>query len=1524
MNKQKTLIAVATAWGPKYGGINAFNYDLLIAIAAAHWSWLRVICVVAECTDDEVKEVQAQHPIKLISLGLAGGAIGKEHAPLVQSKLQQNGLGEKSDEIVFLGHDRITGAVAIELAKTHGGRSALIHHMSYAHYESFAEDSATSKTKENEQKQLFAAANICLAVGPLLQRSAAEMLDRKSSDIPMLIPGLADIIPKNYHHTFIAFVSGRLDDGAKKIKQAHLGVAGFSHAVRRCDLDFGLPDALRGENEPRLILRGIELERPPCESSTNAESELKDLAQQHADRVISLQALPFTQDRTELFNELKAASVCLMPSWHEGFGLVAWEAIAAGVPLILSKKSGAYHFLNNEKKENLVHGIDVKGKTTFPFFDDADKDSVANLLIKIAKDHPSMRTDALRLREELQAKYHWPACADAFVDALGWHAPAASTISPSLLASPLPAAPSIPTDLAQWIALPAQLWEQHRGLSPSQLLKAEEEFIPFAAERFQFLQTQLDWATTQTYPTCVRLLTGEGGTGKTRLALEMCKRLLKEGWTAGFLRSNFHTRSAQIFAKSVLQNQQPLLLVIDYAETRTTELLEFLAAILSQKISSPIRVLLLARSSGEWWGQLPTYDPRCEALLEGFATTGPYTLPALYEQARERNQAFDLAITAFAKALNVPSPCIQPDLSAKQYNSPLFLQMAALLTLLGERTANAEALPQSLVRHEQRYWYKMAVSHAQQTMGSSSETETNLLMALVTLIGYAPTAKAIEPLWAAADGQRSNLKPLFTSLSPLYPGRQGLGALQPDLLGEALVGRQILGSKGQAILDAVLGKNSSKVQCTHALTILSRLLRYRSDVSASIEYALSKHFAHCAQPLFQVCIQTPSPLSLVAERSFKKLSSNVALQVAGILEKNFTHDVLPLAGLELLIRKSLNAQAEHRCQKVKASIDDWYIFSQTLFNLSIANSQLGKTAQALDFSKQALDIRQRLAKENSERFEPDWARSLVNYASHLADVGDSTQALVFAKQALDIHQRLAKDSPERFEPDWAACLNNYANHLADVGDAIQALDFAKQALDIRQRLATNNPENFEPDWARSLGNYANHLSRVGDTTQAAAFAKQALDIHQRIATEKPERFEADWATSLNNYANHLADIGEVTRALDIAKQALNIHQRLAKDKPERFEPDWARSLCNYASHLSDVGDTLQARACAKQALDIHQKLSSDNPERFEPDFAMSLSNYASHLSDVGETTQALHFAKQALDIRQRIAKNKPERFESDWAMSLSNYASHLSEIGDTTQALAYAKQALDIHQRLARDKPKRFEPDWAMSLSNYAGHLSKIGHTRQALDLDKQALDIRKRLANDKPERFEPDWATSLANYAHHLSEIGATTLALDFIKQALGIYERLSEVRPVKFVAHVQESKLSVTLWAWLVGDTTSLAPFSELSNAEVPYLMQPVRFYQLLLRALGKQESSEIATAIEAVWDGWSAMSASQQTHWEAAYLVVCAYAQANACLDSRFSNWSEQLKAFKLRRNGELPQWMTQIAERKSFTFEGEYKK
>ncbi|MBP8288749.1 MAG: tetratricopeptide repeat protein, partial [Chromatiaceae bacterium] len=105
--------------------------------------------------------------------------------------------------------------------------------------------------------------------------------------------------------------------------------------------------------------------------------------------------------------------------------------------------------------------------------------------------------------------------------------------------------------------------------------------------------------------------------------------------------------------------------------------------------------------------------------------------------------------------------------------------------------------------------------------------------------------------------------------------------------------------------------------------------------------------------------------------------------------------------------------------------------------------------------------------------------------------------------------RLAQARPDRYEPDYAMSLSNYAAHLGDVGRSEEALEHAQQALEIRRRLAQARPDRHDPDYAMSLSNYAARLSDVGRSEDALEHAQQAQEIHRRLSAKRPLRFEGN-------------------------------------------------------------------------------------------------------------------------------------------------------------------------------------------------------------------------------------------------------------------------------------------------------------------------------------------------------------------------------------------------------------------------------
>ena len=224
---------------------------------------------------------------------------------------------------------------------------------------------------------------------------------------------------------------------------------------------------------------------------------------------------------------------------------------------------------------------------------------------------------------------------------------------------------------------------RRRGrLSPASLLRAAAEVVSFQGRDAE-LGALREWCL-ETDSVSLRLVKGSGGQGKTRLALELVHSMAGDGWAAGFLAPDAAEEPVDL--TPIADSGVPVLVVIDYAETRTPQIRRLLPLLWeSSDDSPPVRVLLLARSEGEWWERLRT---DLDDLLGDVIPLLP-----LEESPTARIESFENAVEAFAQALPDVDPSIDwsevagkvhipDDLDADRYGIPLTLQMSALLALL--------------------------------------------------------------------------------------------------------------------------------------------------------------------------------------------------------------------------------------------------------------------------------------------------------------------------------------------------------------------------------------------------------------------------------------------------------------------------------------------------------------------------------------------------------------------------------------------------------------------------------------------------------------------------------------------------------------------------------------------------------------------------------------------------------------------------------------------------------------------------
>jgi hypothetical protein len=207
----------------------------------------------------------------------------------------------------------------------------------------------------------------------------------------------------------------------------------------------------------------------------------------------------------------------------------------------------------------------------------------------------------------------------------------------------------------------------------------------------------------------VRLVSGDGGAGKTRLAVQLSQDLAEDGWRTMWVPLGREAAAVD----AVRDVGEPAVLLVDYAETRPG-----LAGLLAEAIAGvdgpDLRVVLLARSAGEWWQQL--LNGAEYGLGQVLEAAAPIVLGPLTAAGRQQD-IFDEAVTSFADRLGVTRPDASlglTDLDAVV----LVVHAAALLAVLdhastdggcGRPRTAAEVLA-GLLGHEARYWHKSAVA----------------------------------------------------------------------------------------------------------------------------------------------------------------------------------------------------------------------------------------------------------------------------------------------------------------------------------------------------------------------------------------------------------------------------------------------------------------------------------------------------------------------------------------------------------------------------------------------------------------------------------------------------------------------------------------------------------------------------------------------------------------------------------------------------------------------------------------------
>ncbi len=910
------------------------------------------------------------------------------------------------------------------------------------------------------------------------------------------------------------------------------------------------------------------------------------------------------------------------------------------------------------------------------------------------------------------------------------------------------------------------------------LLRPEGEIVPFWPR--SELEVLIAWVNSPGQ-VAIQLVAGDGGTGKTRLARQLAKEVAESGWRTWWVPAGTEPEATGAARDAA----EPVLLVVDYAETRAG-LKDLVADVTSRATGPRMRLLLLARSPGEWWQQLIRGSEYSASEL--LAAIHPITLGPASDQSRQP-EVFRQALAAFAGKLGLTCPDATMQL-ADPHATMLMIHAAALLTVLecssagpaaGVPTSGADVLA-GLLRHEARYWQQ-----SQAARGLSLDTDVaRRAVAAGCLVGADDEASAIELLSAIADladpAQRGKVARWLRDLYPVprsaADDHEWIGPLQPDLIAEQLVVSVLAQQPG---LIPALFKGLADRRAVRALTVLARAARNDPAAVNQLATALASDLADLAVPALDVAVETnPAVGSLVRDALTASMPS------AEVLER--IADALPYPSLALtetavLVFRGLAAGSARDARQRGGWLD------------SLGNwlSDLGRPAEALAAAEQAVTIFRRLADEQPDTNLLGFAAVLNNHSNRLSALGRDEEALAAIEEAVTIYRRLADEQPDTNLPYLATLLDTMSGHLFRLGRREEALAAIEEAVGIYARQAVSERGANAPHFAAALNNQSNYLSQLGREEEALEAIEVAVTLYRWVAEEQPDANLPGFAVALLNQSGRLSALGRREEALVAIEDAVTIYRRLADEQPDTNQPGLAAALSRQSEYLSELGREEEASAANEEAVTLYRQWADDPSDQFLPDLATSLHKHAGYLTGLGQQEEARAALEETVVLYRRLAHSQPDRFVPGLGASLGNLAGRLAELGRQEEALAAIEEAAAIYQRLAHDHRDGYRAELATSRHRQAEYLAGLGREEDARPAIEEALTIYRQLADDHPDEYLPDLTKSLFQRADYLYKLGraddAVAAMIDALKTSAVTFRRAARDDPDQYLPSVVTS---------------------------------------------------------------------------------------------------------------------------------------
>jgi tetratricopeptide (TPR) repeat protein len=398
----------------------------------------------------------------------------------------------------------------------------------------------------------------------------------------------------------------------------------------------------------------------------------------------------------------------------------------------------------------------------------------------------------------------------------------------------------------------------------------------------------------------------------------------------------------------------------------------------------------------------------------------------------------------------------------------------------------------------------------------------------------------------------------------------------------------------------------------------------------------------------------------------------------------------------------------------------------------------GRWKEAEDLDVRVIETKKRVLGEE----HPSTLISMANLALIYMNQGRWKKAEELYVRVIETKKRVLGEE----HPDTLTSISNLALTFWNQGRWKEAEELDVRAIETRKRVLGDE----HPDTLTSMVNLASTYRNQGRWKKAEELQAKELEICSRMLGEE----HPSTLASIGNLASTYRNQGRWGEAEELEVRVMETFKRVLGEE----HPSTLTSMANLASTYSNQGRWKEAEELQAKELEICSRVLGEE----HPDTLTSIGNLALTYSNQGRWKEAEELQAKELEICSRVLGEE----HPSTLTSMGNLALTVWNQGRWKEAEELYVRVIETRKRVLGEE----HPSTLTSMGNLASTVWNQGRWKEAEELYVRVIETRKRVLGEE----HPDTLTSIINLAFTFKGQNRHDDALKLITECLRLLKRI------------------------------------------------------------------------------------------------------------------------------------------------------